>query len=75
MFKELRMPFYKSRKIMLLLVDTLFSVLGYFVGRYAGVSTQDLLFLIGALQPVVVALIVSWTVDDTVQVWVRLRSR
>jgi hypothetical protein len=50
----------KSRRFWLLIVDTVISILLHF---YVGGEVN---FLIGALQPVVIALIIAYTVDDTV---------
>ena len=65
----------KSRRFWLLVLDTIVSISTYFVGKYAGLAAQDTLFLITALQPVFVALIISITIDDAVNAWVRVRTR
>ena len=49
-----------SRRFWLLVLDTVVTILLHF---YAG---GDVTFLIGALQPVFIALIIAYTVDDTV---------
>ncbi len=53
------MPFFKSRKFWLLVADAVFSLATYFVGKYAGASSQDILTVLGVLQPVWIAVIVG----------------
>lgn len=55
------MKLLNSRRFLLLLLDTVVSVLLHFYGG------PDTAFIIGALQPVFIALISAYTVDDTVQ--------
>ena len=58
-------PFWKSRKFWYMLVDVVVSVSTFFVGKYVAPSaTEDILFLIGALQPVVITLIASVAYED-----------
>jgi hypothetical protein len=53
-------PIITSRRFWLLILDSIVSItLHYMAG-------QDVSFLIGALQPVFIALIIAYTVDDTV---------
>jgi len=48
----------KSRKFWIMLVDVVVSISTYFVGKYLSPETvKDILFLIGALQPVVLLVI------------------
>lgn len=57
-----------SRKFLLLVLDTLVSLLTFFVGKYATPATaQDLLFIVGALQPVFVAVILGIAIEDAGQ--------
>jgi hypothetical protein len=53
-------PIFTSRRFWLLILDSVVSILLHF---YVGGEVN---FLIGALQPVFIALIVAYTVDDTV---------
>lgn len=58
-------PFYKSRKFWYMIVDVVVSVSTFFVGKYVSPSaTEDILFLIGALQPVVITLIAAVAYED-----------
>ena len=58
-------PFWKSRKFWYLIVDVAVSISTYFVGRYLSPeTTKDVLFLVGALQPVVITLIASVAYED-----------
>ncbi len=55
----------KSRKFWLMVVDVVVSLSTYFIGKYfAPAAAQDILFVIGGLQPVVIAVIVSITVQN-----------
>ena len=66
--KPLVGPFVKllySRKFLLLSFDVLVSIILYFVGRYAGSDLfADAKFLIGILQPVVIAIIIAISIED-----------
>lgn len=55
------MDILNSRRFWLLMLDSVVSIVLHF---FAG---GDVTFLIGALQPVFIALIVAYTVDDTVE--------
>ena len=58
----------RSRKFMLLLLDTVVSLLTFFVGKYATPATaQDLLTVIGILQPVFVMMIYSIALEDSAE--------
>ena len=55
----------QSRKFWLMIVDVVVSVASYFVVKYvAPEAAKDVMFLIGALQPVVIALIVGIAHED-----------
>lgn len=54
----------RSRKFWLLVLDTVVALATYFIGKYAGAESNDLLVLIGALQPIFVMLITLITVED-----------
>jgi len=56
---------FNSRKFYVLLMDTIVSLIIYFVGKYAVPSVaDDVLFFIGALQPVFLALIGGIAYED-----------
>lgn len=56
---------WRSRKFLTLLLDTVISLSTYFVTRYVAPDyAKDVLFVIGALQPVALAVIVMWGVED-----------
>ena len=56
---------FRSRKFLLLLLDTVVSLATYFVGKYASpLAAQDLLFLIASIQPVFVAVIAGIAYED-----------
>jgi hypothetical protein len=58
-------PLLQSRKFWIMCVDLFVSVSGYFLMKYADPRlATDALFLIGALQPVVLAVIASITVQN-----------
>jgi len=57
----------KSRKFWLMVLDVVVSGSTYFIGKYAGADGQDMLFIIGLLQPVFVTVIASVTVEDNAQ--------
>ena len=54
----------KSSKFMTLALDTAVSLATFFIGKYAGASTEDLLFLIGTLQPVALVMIGAIAYED-----------
>jgi hypothetical protein len=56
---------FKSRKFWIMVCDTVVSLVTYFVGRYLNpASVKDILFLIGALQPVILLVIASIAVQN-----------
>jgi hypothetical protein len=58
-------PIYKSRKFWIMVVDLIVSLASYFLAKYASPDlSKDVLFLIGALQPVVLLVIASYTVQN-----------
>jgi len=58
-------PLWKSRKFLLTILDVAISLIVYFVGRYvADFYAKDILFLIGALQPVFVSIIIAISIED-----------
>lgn len=55
----------KSRKFLTLVLDTVISMATYFITKYAAPDVaKDVLVVIGGLQPVVLAVIVMWGVED-----------
>ena len=59
---------FRSRKFLTLLLDTAISLVTYFVAKYVSESAgRDVLFLIGAIQPVILAVIVMWGVEDAAE--------
>lgn len=55
----------KSRSFWTVVLDFVFSVILYFIGKYLGESgASDVRFLIGALQPVALVLVAAFTADD-----------
>jgi len=58
-------PILKSRKFWIMVIDLIVSVTGYFVAKYAAPdAAKDVLFLIGAVQPVIIAVVASYTVQN-----------
>ncbi len=54
-----------SRKFWLMILDLVISLITYFGGRYlAPAASTDLIYLIGLLQPVIVALICGIAYED-----------
>ena len=59
------MDLFTSRKFWLMVADVVVSVASYFITKYASPEmTKDVLFMIGALQPVVLLVIASITVQN-----------
>ena len=58
-------PLWKSRKFLLTMLDVVISLVTYFTGRYIAPDyAKDILFFVGAMQPVFVAIIVAIAVED-----------
>lgn len=56
---------FKSRKFLLLLLDTFIALVLYFLGRYAPLAwLEDTEFVILAMQPVFIAIILSIAWED-----------
>ena len=56
---------FRSRKFLTLLLDVVVSLATYFVGKYAmPEAADDILMVIAAMQPVVLAVIASWAIED-----------
>lgn len=56
---------WKSRKFLLLMLDTIISLTLYFIGKYAGPGvSEDVNMVIGLIQPVFVAIIIGIAVED-----------
>ena len=59
---------FRSRKFLTLLLDTTVSLIVYFVAKYVAPSAgKDVLYLIGMVQPIVLAVIVMWGVEDAAE--------
>ena len=57
---------FNSRKFYVLMLDTVVSIITYFVGKYAIPSVaDDVLFFIAAIQPVFLALIAGIAAEDS----------
>lgn len=56
---------WKSRKFWLMLADVVISIILFYSDKYLPGAIADVKFLIGVLQPVVVSLIVGYTVQNT----------
>ena len=57
---------FNSRKFWVLMLDTVVSLIAYFVGKYAIPSVaDDVLYFIAALQPVFLALIAGIAAEDS----------
>ena len=58
----------KSRKFWLMLVDIVISTAAYFIAKYVAPETgNDIMWLIGAWQPVVITLIYSIAKEDAAE--------
>ena len=56
---------WRSRKFLTMLLDTVVALATYFITRFVAPDyAKDVLFVLGALQPVVLAVIVMWGVED-----------
>lgn len=56
---------FQSRKFLTMLVDLVVSLATFFITKYAAPDlAKDVLFVIGSLQPVVIAMIASVAVED-----------
>jgi hypothetical protein len=56
---------WKSRKFWIMCIDVIVSVVAYFTGKYMDPeATKDVLFMIGALQPVILLVVGSITVQN-----------
>ena len=62
--KEALEALLRSRKFLLLLLDTVISLILFFVGRFAPSYEEMVNMLIGTLQPVFVAIIVAIAIED-----------
>ena len=56
---------WESRKFRIMLFDTVLSIVVYAVGKFVSpLYSQDILWLIAAVQPVILSLIVGIAVED-----------
>ena len=59
---------FRSRKFLTLLLDTAISLITFFVTKYAAPAfADDILYVIAAIQPVVLSVIVMWGVEDAAE--------
>ena len=56
---------WKSSKFWMVVFDFVTSTTLFFVGKYAGFAAEDVGFLIGALQPVIVMIIAGIAIEDS----------
>lgn len=55
----------RSRKFLTLLLDFVISMVTYFVTKYAAPDlAKDVLMVLGGLQPIALAVVVMWGVED-----------
>lgn len=57
-------PLWKSRKFLLVLLDTAIALVGFVVGRFFPDYAKDILYILGLLQPVFVSIIVAISIED-----------
>lgn len=57
----------QSRKFWLLILDTVMSLILYFVGKYAGYAFDDVKFVILGLQPVFMMIIIAIAHEDAAE--------
>lgn len=58
----------KSRKFWLTIFDVVISTAAYFIAKYVAPETgNDIMWLIGAWQPVVISLIIGIAVEDSAE--------
>ena len=57
----------KSRKFLLMVLDTVIAMILFFVGKYIPVAAEDVNFIIGAIQPVFIAVIIGIAVEDAAE--------
>ena len=59
---------FRSRKFLTMLLDLAVSFVVYFVTKYlAPTVADDVLFVVAGIQPVVLAVIVMWGVEDAAE--------
>jgi hypothetical protein len=62
--KDALLLLLQSRKFLLMLLDVVISLALYFVSKYAVVALEDIKYIILALQPVVISLILAIAHED-----------
>lgn len=55
---------FRSRKFQAVMLDALVSIILHFIGRYAPQTAEDVNFLIGILQPVIIMYIGGVAYED-----------
>lgn len=63
----------QSRRFWTLVLDTVVSLLLFFVGKYAGAALDDVKFLVLTLQPIFVMLIAAFTTEDVAAMHIAAR--
>jgi hypothetical protein len=59
---------FRSRKFLTLVIDTVVSLLIFFVTKYAApAAADDILYVIAAMQPVVLAVVAMWGIEDAAE--------
>ena len=59
---------FRSRKFLTMVLDLVVSLVIYFVTKYlAPAVAEDVLFVVAGMQPVVLAVIVMWGVEDAAE--------
>ncbi len=59
---------FRSRKFLTMVLDLVVSLVIYFVTKYlAPAVAEDVLFVVAGIQPVVLAVIVMWGVEDAAE--------
>ena len=66
---------FRSRKFLTMVLDLVVSMIVYFVTKYAAPAVaDDILYVVAGIQPVVLAVIVMWGVEDAAEKRAGLRS-
>ena len=56
---------FRSRKFCTMLLDVAVGLVAYFIARYAAEDiATDVMMVIGLMQPVVLAVIAGWAIED-----------
>ena len=56
---------FRSRKFLTMLLDVVVGLVAYFIAKYAAEDiANDVMMVIGLMQPVVLAVIAGWAIED-----------